>query len=153
MHTQQPRYVEQASSQTLAEAIDEYYTINDFLLDPGELGAEVADLFKAHDAGHVIFGCDTSIRGEALIDTWTVMGTDAGMKGYMEYFKHPEVNNIFAETGAWKITVESARCLPDIVRVLIASRRMTAKWPWFSYETYLNTPLADIREQYNIRVV
>ena len=67
-----PHYVAQYSPQILREAIAEYYECNPGLLDPGNLPNGVAQLFRQHDAGHVIFGCDTSLRGETLIDTWTI---------------------------------------------------------------------------------
>ncbi len=148
-----PTYLDQDSTQSLREAIDEYYARNPDLLDPQGLPPEVAELFRQHDAGHVVFGCDTSLRGETLIDTWTVVASTAGLRGYLEYFKHPQVNQIFSETGYWRIAVESARCLPDVVRVLVRSRRMTSRWPWSDYPRYLDEPLGELRRRFNIRVV
>ena len=75
MGTAAPKYLEAASTQTLGEGIAEYYEHNTALLDPSKLPDEVAALFRQHDAGHVIFGCDTSLRGETLIDSWTIFAT------------------------------------------------------------------------------
>jgi hypothetical protein len=113
----------------------------------------VAELFRQHDVGHVIFGCDTSLRGETFIDTWTVFGTTAGVRGYMEYFKHPQVNEIFAEAGFWKIFTEFLRCFPDVIRVIARSRKMSSPWPWGNYVSYLDEPLSRLRKEFNIRVV
>ena len=148
-----PKYIEQDSPQSLQAAIDEYYTCNDFLLDPQELPAGVTELFRQHDAGHVIFGCDTSLRGETLIDTWTVFGTTAGLRGYLEYFKHPQVNQIFSDVGYWQICVEFSKCLPDVIRVLWRSRKMSSPWPWVHYKQYLDQSLCDLRKQFNIIVI
>jgi len=148
-----PRYVEQDSPQTLAEAIAEYYDRNPTLLDPADMPPDAAELFRQHDAGHVVFGCDTSLRGEALIDTWTILGSTAGLRGYLRYFAYPQVNQIFAETGYGRIAVESVRCLPDMVRVWRRSRRMSSRWPWSDYGRYLDRSLSDIRREFAIRVV
>ncbi len=147
------KYLEEGSTQSLSEGIAEYYASNPALIDPSNLPADAAELFRQHDAGHVVFACDTSLRGETLIDTWTILATTAGLRGYLEYFKYPQVNQIFAETGYWRIALEFVRCLPDVVRVLMRSRRISARWPWQHYERYLDRPLSDIRREFNIRVV
>ena len=147
------KYLKEGSTQSLREGIAEYYAHNSELLDPSALPGDAAELFRQHDAGHVIFGCDTSLRGETLIDTWTVFATTAGLRGYLEYFKYPQVNQIFAETGYWRIALEFVRCLRDVLRVLVRSRRISAKWPWQHHEHYLDRPLSDIRREFNIRLV
>lgn len=147
------RYLEPGSAQYLSEGIAEYYAHNSALLDPSRLPVEAAELFRQHDAGHVVFACDTSLRGETLIDAWTIFATTAGLRGYLNYFKYPQVNQIFAETGYWRIAIEFVRCLPDVLRVLVRSRRMSARWPWQYYERYLDRPLSDIRREFNIHVV
>jgi len=141
------------STQTLRVALNEYYNANKSLLQPTELKSDVAALFRQHDAGHVVFGCDTSLRGETLIDTWTIFATTAGFRGYMQYFKHAEVNQIFADVGYWQIFVEFVKCVPSVFRVLLRSLKMTKRWPWADFEDYLDQPLSSIREQYNIKVV
>lgn len=147
------RYVIQDSHQTLREAIAEYYANNPGLLDPDDMPDDVAELFRQHDAGHVVFGCDTSLRGETLIDTWTVLGSTAGLRGYTEYFKYPQVNQIFAQAGYFRIALEFFRCLPDVFRVFVRSRRLSSKWPWRDYEGYLEHSLGELRRQFNIQVV
>lgn len=153
MSTAALRYVEADSRQSLREGIAEYYAHNSALLDPAGLPAEVAELFRQHDAGHVIFGCDTSLRGETLIDSWTIFATTAGLRGYLEYFKHPQVNQLFAEAGYWRIVREFLRCLPDVFRVLARSRRVSARWPCPDYQRHLDRSLCDIRREFEIRVV
>ncbi len=153
MSTAALRYVEADSRQSLREGIAEYYAHNSALLDPAGLPAELAELFRQHDAGHVIFGCDTSLRGETLIDTWTIFATTAGLRGYLEYFKHPQVNQLFAEAGYGRMVREFLRCVPDVLRVLVRSRRLSARWPWPNYERHLDRSLSDIRREYAIRVV
>ena len=146
-------YLDQHSTRTLAEGIAEYYAANPMLLDPEGMDAEACRLFKQHDAGHVVFGCDTSLRGESLIDTWTIFGSTARMKGYIEYFKHPQIYQIFEDVGYFKMTIEFLRCLPDVLRVMARCRRMQSRWPWDQYEDYIHRTLDDIRTEFNISVV
>ena len=148
-----PGYLQQDSGQTLRQAIEEYYRCNPDLLDPEGLHDDIRQLFRQHDAGHVVFGCDTSIRGETLIDTWTVFGSTAGLKGYMEYFRHNEVNDIFRGVGYLTIFAESVKCLPAACLVIIRGMTMNPKWPWAEYEQYLDQPLDQLRAEFNIRVV
>ncbi len=148
-----PKYLDATSTQTLRDGLDEYYAVNSGLLDPDGLESEVAEAFRRHDIGHVVFGCDTSLRGEALIDTWTIFGASVGLRGYLQYFRYPQVNQIFAEAGYLRITLESLRCLPDLLRVIARSRRQRAKWPWDGYESQLDRELCEIRREFNIRPV
>ena len=147
------KYLEEGSTQPLREGLAEYYAHNSALLDPARLPVEVAELFRQHDAAHVVFGCDTSLRGEILIDLWTVFATTAGLRGYMKYFKYPQVNRIFAEAGYWRIALALLRCLPDMFRVLARSHQMSGRWPWQGYYRYFDRPLSEIRREFNIRVV
>jgi hypothetical protein len=146
-------YRRQDSAQTLRDGLAEYYASNPGLLDPEGMTAEAAALFRQHDAAHVLFGCDTTVRGETLVDTWTIFGSSIGLRGYLEYLKLPQVNQIFARTGYGRIAVELLRCLPDVLRVVARSRRLARKWPWREHEQYLDRRLRDLREELAIRIV
>jgi ubiquinone biosynthesis protein Coq4 len=147
------RYASQASSQTLREGLAEYYEHNPALLDPAQMDPQAAQLFRQHDAAHVVFGCDTSLRGETLIDTWTIFGSTIGLRGYLAYLKLPQVNQLFAQAGARRIASELLRCLGDVLRVIWRSQRLRQKWAWRGYDAHLDQPLAEIRERFGIRVV
>ncbi len=146
-----PAYLDPASRQTLREGLAEYYAINAGLLDPAGLADDAAEMFRRHDAGHVVFGCDTSLRGEIQIDTWTVLATSAGLRGYLEYFRYPQVNQIFAESGMRAILAATLRGVPDVLRILVRAWRMPQRWPWESFEDYLDLPLGEIRACFGIR--
>ena len=148
-----PRYTRQDSPQTLRDGLAEYHACNPDLLDPGSMAPEAAALFEQHDAAHVVFGCDTTLRGETLIDTWTIFGSSIGLRGYLAYLKLPQVNQLFAQTGRLRILIELLRCAPDVVRVIWRSRRMARAWPWREYPQHLDRPLRELREEFGIRVV
>ena len=148
-----PRYTLQDSAQTLRDGLAEYHAANAGLLDPGNMAPEAAALFRQHDAAHVLFGCDTTLRGETLIDTWTIFGSSIGLRGYLAYLRLPQVNQIFSETGRLRILLELLRCSPDVLRVISRSRRMARAWPWREYPQHLERPLRELREEFAIRVV
>ena len=147
------RYQAQHSDQTLREGIAEYYSANPALLDPAGMEPVARQLFRQHDAGHVIFGCDTSLRGETLIDTWTILGSTAGIKGYIEYYRHPQIYQIFSDVGYLRMTVVFLRCLPEVFKVWRHCRRLTKRWPWKHYDSMLDESLDDLRSRFNIQVV
>lgn len=146
-------YTNPESRLTLREALAEYYRSNPNLLDPAGMPDDAGTLFRQHDAGHVFFGCDTSLRGEVLIDSWTIFATSIGLRGYLEYFRYPQVNQVFAETGYFRIAIGSLRCLPDVARVAMRSRKMSQPWPWRDYEDFLDSRLCDMRAEYGVRVL
>ena len=42
------------------------------------------------------------------------------------------------------------RSLPRMVRAIWRTRKMTAKWPFFEYAQFLDTPLVTLRRRFNI---
>ena len=153
MAEEDPQYLNQDSSQTFREALTEYYACNPNLIDPKGLEDEVAELFRQHDAGHVIFGCDTSLRGETLIDTWTIFGSTIGLRGYADYLKQPQVNQLFTEIGILRIIATSLRLIPDVVKTVIRSRSLSSKWPWSRYREFYDEPIQELRQRFNIQVL
>lgn len=147
------QYQRQDSAQTLRDGIAEYYAGNPDLLELSGMPADVERLFRQHDAAHVVFGCDTTIRGETLVDTWTIFGSSIGLRGYLTYLRLPQVNQIFSKVGRGRIAFELLRCLPDVLRVVWRSLRLAQKWPWQDFESHLEEPLGRVRERWGIRVV
>jgi hypothetical protein len=148
-----PDYTRQRSQLTLREALGEYYDSNPQLADPSGMPDGAATLFRQHDAGHVVFGCDTSLAGEVRIDSWTIFASTIGMGGYLEYLKYPQVNQIFEEAGYLRIVIASLRCLPDVAKIALRSWQMSKRWPWQDYELFLDRMLCDIRDEYGVRVI
>ncbi len=148
-----PQYTRQDSPQTLREGLAEYRACNPRLLDPGDMDAVEAALFRQHDAAHVVFGCDTTVRGETLVDTWTIFASSIGLRGYLAYLGLPQVNQVFSETGYGRIAITMVRCLPEVVRVIWRSRRLSGKWPWREYERHLDRRLRDIRAEFRVQVL
>jgi hypothetical protein len=59
----------QDSDKTFTEALAEYYAVNSGkVFRPKDLSEESAELFLSHDICHVIFGLDTTLADEAMVD-------------------------------------------------------------------------------------
>jgi hypothetical protein len=147
------RYQAQESSQTLAEALEEYYGRNQGrVARPETLPDASRDLFRCHDLCHVIFGLDTTLGDEVMADTRTLFSSDVGWRRYSRYLDDPQARAIFAELG-WATAVwVTLRSIPRILRAAIAGARMRQKWPWEPPPAFLSRSLADLRREYGIKV-
>ena len=138
-------YQHAATTMTLAEGLAEYRRAHPGLIDPAGVDPDLGRFMRAHDRCHIVFGLDTSIRDEILADTWTLFGSDVSWREYSSYLRHPEVNNILAETGYWTITVETLRHAGDMLRARRPARRQTAKWPFWASAERLDEPIRALR--------
>lgn len=147
------RYQQQDSTQTLAEGMEEYYAQMKNLLSLDHMTSEARALFTRHDTAHVVFGCDTSLRQEVMIDTWILFGSDVGFSTYMAYTRIPEATKILREVGLVRAFWETLVALPALIRIVSQTRRMTKKWPWKDHSSYLHRPLGEIRRELNITLL
>jgi ubiquinone biosynthesis protein Coq4 len=144
------KYMQQDSNQTLHEGLTELYGSMDDLLDPSQLDERAQQLFELHDAAHVVFGCDTSLHDEVLIDTWTLFGSDIGLLQYAKYLELPEAREVVMDIGLWRTTVTLFRMLPEVFRTIRRARSMRSKWPWQDHAEFLNRPLSEVRRELGI---
>lgn len=144
-------YQEQDSDLSFAEGLAEYYAAYPELKRGRDLAPAAADFFRCHDAVHVIYGCDTSLKQEAVVKLSSFAGTSEGlgvMKGYALYDSLDIYRSLSpAEIGA---TIAAAPLL--IPRVLMRCSRQTRKWPWRDFETFLSEPLSETRRAFGITV-
>ena len=147
------RYLEQDCPLTLREGLDEYFAGIPDLITEDNASPEIARLFRHHDIGHVVFGCDTTLRGEPLADTWCVMGTTVTLREYMRYAELPETRQIFREAGILRVAWISLVMLPDVLRAVWCCLRMPKKFPYWDPEPWMDTPLAELRREFGVRVV
>ncbi|MEM7593914.1 MAG: hypothetical protein AAF383_20815 [Cyanobacteria bacterium P01_A01_bin.83] len=148
------RYQHQDSNQTLQQGLEEYYaSIPGLTIVEDVEDQEIAKMLTLHDVTHVIFGCNTTIEGEFLCDTWAMVASNVSFSKYLEYLKDPETQQIFQEIGYLQVIWMGIKSLPKIIKVYLNSRKMTKKWGWEDYREYLNRPLKDIRQEFNICLV
>ncbi len=157
MADQNLSFLDQDCPLTLREGLDELYEKQPIV---GASAKKVGKMFIDHDATHVVFGCDTTFQGEAMLDAWTLGGTDIGWKGAIAYSRMPEVKeiieNLVQEEGGrlrlyWKYIWTT---LPKVLTVRFGRvRKMTKRWPYHNIsESMWEQPVAELRKEYGIRV-
>ncbi|MCA9771780.1 MAG: hypothetical protein KC466_05185 [Myxococcales bacterium] len=146
-------YQRQDSPQTLKEGLDEYYAHIPGLITEEHGGREVAQALRVHDTAHVVFGCDTSLHGEALADPWTLFGTTVTFREYLGLLRYPQIRQVFRDAGTWNLIKATVLALPDYLRLFACTVRMPKRWPAHDHAAYMNRSLADIRREFGIRVL
>jgi hypothetical protein len=149
------RYQEQASPQTLAEGLAEYYGRNrERVLPPQSLPPDSAALFRSHDICHVIFGLDTTLADEAMADVRTLLSCDVGWGRYAKYMvSDPEAKAIFKQVGYLNAFWITVRTIPRTLRAVAEAWRAPNRWPWEPPESFFERPLCDLRQEFRIRVL
>jgi hypothetical protein len=154
----QPHYLDKNSTQTLREGIAEYYACNPHVTNPANQPAEFANILLAHDAGHVIYGCDTGMFDELKILPlfwWTsecTFGTYLQMKG------SPAVDvmydDMIREKGSLWLFGAVLRVLPKLIPTLIPicfkTRNRQKLVPFLEFEPLLDRSLLDIRTEFDL---
>jgi hypothetical protein len=146
-------YQDQDSRLTLAQGLAEYYAANAGRVTPPDaLAPGSADLFRRHDICHVIFGLDTTMADEAMVDTRTMVSCDVGFRTYADYLRsNPDAQAIFKEVGYLRTAWETLKATPRLFRALTARNRR--RWPWSPPASFMDRTLADLRAEFGIRVI
>ena len=153
-------YQNEYSDITLREGIDEY---RDYLKKNNRhvLGENCSEDEKltilGHDATHVIFGLDTSLEQEAILDTWVLWGSKWKLKYLLGYNKLPEIKqltkNLFKELGVLGFLKLYWRVVGIKRKVMFRAFKMKKKWPFKVPEAYLSMKISDLRKEYGIDVL
>ena len=153
--TRRLAYQEQDSQQTLAEGLAEYYRVNGArVAPPSSLPPESRALFTSHDICHVIFGLDTTLADEAMVDTRTMLSCDVGFARYAQYLtSNKEAQAIFKEMGYGTVLWATLLATPRLLRAVREAFRVTKKWPWLPPASYQTRTLSDLRREHGIRVI
>ena len=147
------RYQDPDSTQTLREALREYYAANPDLVNPEEIQDEAAAWFTKHDATHVIFGNSTSLTDEALNDIWSLIGTEVTWKQYADFLKLQEGKSVLKEIGVWGVIKATLLAVPHFFTVFSRVRKMKKKWPWEGVEALIDRPIDELRAEYGIEIL
>ncbi|HEY9657811.1 MAG TPA: hypothetical protein V6C65_05045 [Allocoleopsis sp.] len=155
-----PRYADKASTQTLEEGLAEYYALNPHLTLPKTQPPEFARILRAHDVGHVIYGCDTGMYDELKLLPlfwWTSECT-------FQRFREMRMNNtavidvmyedMIREKGALWLYGSILKVLPGVILELIPiwfqTRNRQKLLPFLDFEPLMERSLLDIRQEYNL---
>jgi len=148
------RYQAQNSTQTLREGLAEFRSGFANVIDDAHMSSEEAKrLFHCHDLCHVVFGCDTTVGNEGMVDVWSIFGSDIGLDDYRRFVKLPEGQAALKGAGITRALLESIQASPKLFDAFMRAREMKKKWPFHDPDAYLDRPLVEIREEFNIHVV
>ncbi len=143
-------------SQTLQEGLDELYSQNPHVAATSKLKGKS---FQDHDVTHVIFGCDTSIRGELILKPWILFGTDITRQEIADYMNDEEVKRLNKEGfglmgGAFIATLKLMHIVPQFfITCFLRVRKMNKKWPHAGVSVDMfNARIVDLRNEYGIQL-
>ena len=148
----------QNCSLTLREGIEEY---NDYLRANGkEVLAQLRDssIVQDHDVTHVIFGLDTTLEEESLLDTWVLWCCSYRLSHLMSYSKQPEIKDLYKkllrEVGIFKFLKLLINVFQTKFKIIFKHKKlMKKKWPFEFPEAYYDRKIFDLREEYGIEIL
>ena len=149
MHT----YQRPDAPMTVREGLAEFRRVSGLDVKMKDFREEAKVLLDRHDLVHVVFGLDTSLRQEAMVDAWTIFGATATFDELREYLRLPETKEIITDVGVWTTIKTFVIALPDFVRVYLFSRKLKAKWPWIDHDHLLDRPLVDVRKEFGVTML
>ncbi len=138
---------------TLQQGLDLFQEKNKKYFSTRPMTDEANAFLSSHDIAHVVFGCDTTLYGEGVVKVWTTFGTTLGFWKVIRGYNEVNAFQLFKAYSFRHIAGNILRFLLIIPTVIIRSKQMKKPWTWFDYQLYLDRPIADIREEFNIRVV
>ena len=151
-------FKEQNSDLTLREGINEYKEY--LVLNGKKVLPQLKDssIVMDHDATHVIFGLDTTLEEESLLDTWVLWCCSFHLSHLMSYSKQPEIKDLykklFKEVGIFKFLQLLFNVFPIKLKIIFKQRKlMNKKWPFQFPKEYLDRRINELREEYGIEIL
>lgn len=156
-HTR-PKYTNKNSTQTLRQGLEEYYAVNSDLTHPSTQPEDFAKILFAHDASHVIYGCDTDMYDELKILPLTFWTSDFKFRDWLRERKNPAVDVMYADLikrhgVIWlysAILYELTRCLPEMISMWLKTRKRQRFVPFLDFKPLLDRSLLEIRQEFDL---
>jgi len=142
---------------TLAKGLEEYRA---YLRANGKkqlTDVPGSTIIRDHDATHVIFGLDTSLEQESMLDSWVFMGTSWKLKELLAYNKLPEIKQLYKDfwhdPGYLRIVLMPIKLIPIKLKIRKRAKQMNKKWPFVSPDSLMDQRVCDLREEYGIKIL
>jgi len=114
---------------------------------------EAIAFFESHDIAHVLFECDITLFGEGAVKIWTIFGTTLGFRQHIKGYKAANAFELSKDFALLEILKHIFRFLITIPKIIFRAKRMSKPWNWVGFESYLDTPILEIRKEFNIKVL
>ena len=150
-------YQKQECNLTLQEGLDCYYTNFPEATEIMEDNKESGTLLRDHDCTHVIFGLDTSIEQESILDTWVIWGSKFQWKYILRYQKLPAIQqlykDLYKELGVFGFLKIFWKLGKIKRKTMFRALKMKKKWPFKMPEEYLYMKISDLRDKHGIKIL
>ena len=117
-----------------------------------EISHQAREFFKSHDIAHVLFGCDISLFGEGSVKIWTIFGTTLGFWNHIRGYREASAFRLSRNFTFAHVMRNIFKFLFSIPILIVKARKMHKPWPWSDFESYLDMPINEIRQEFNIQV-
>lgn len=114
---------------------------------------EAKAFFESHDIAHVLFGCDITLYGEGSVKIWTIFGTTLGFWNHLKGYQDANAFALAKDFSILHILKNIFKFLIAIPIIIIRAKQMSKPWNWVGFEQYLDTPISEIREEFNIKIL
>ena len=146
---------------TLAEGLEEYRAYLQVNGKKQLIDSPGSTIIRDHDATHVIFGLDTTLEEEAMLDCWVFFGGN--------YFQ--TLKDYFSGKINFKETTEKVEILLKDVgytkyfflylkvmfkkwpMILFRCFKMKKRWNYYFSEELLDKSIKEIREEFHIKIL
>jgi hypothetical protein len=149
-------YQKQNCELTLREGMSIYHSSFPYSKEIYKDGSD-KKIWRYHDATHVIFGMDVSLEEEAILDTWTIWGTDFTLIQALSYYKLPELkelqDKLFKELKVSGFLMLYKNVFKTKIKVLRKVWKMKKKWPYQFPNEYYDKKISDLRKEYGISIL
>ena len=158
-------YQHQDCDLTLTEGLEIYWN---HLQDVGKkqlVDNENSTVVMDHDCTHVIFGLDSSVEQEMILDRWTKRGTSGYLKYVLDfvrlYLKNLEIReairenrkNLIKELGVSNLLRLAITTWPKSKEARKRAKKMKKKWGLRCPQELLNKKIYDLRNEYGIVIL
>ncbi len=155
------KYLDKNSAQILRAGLEEYYALNPHVTNPDTQPSDFATILRAHDIGHVIYGCDTGMYDELKILPLFWWTSECTFGEYLKMKNTSAVDVMYAdmirEKGELWLYGSILKVVPSLIPELVSIWFKTRYWkkrlPFLELETLLDRSLLEIRKEYNLLVL
>lgn len=138
---------------TLREGLDMFQERNKKYFSKRPMTEKGSEFLRGHDIAHVVFGCDTTIYGEGVVKIWTTFGTTLSFWEVTRGYNEVSAFELSRKYSVRHVLKNLFRFLISIPKAIIRAKQMTKPWPFSDCTAYLDVPVTEIREAFNIRVL